>query len=118
MPINVPSEVDSYLSTLPPDQHKTITALQDAILSAAATLDQRINPWGYVAFGTATVKFAFVLVPHAKHINFQILNGAEIIHALPKLQGTGKKLRHIKFRYDEPVDAALVAKAVRLALAA
>jgi hypothetical protein len=71
-----------------------------------------------LAFSSPKQKQAFVLVPYSKHVNFQVFNGGSIAAKLPLLEGSGKGIRHIKFRYDEPIDAALVVKAVRLSLAA
>jgi len=118
MPKRAPHEVQAFLAKLPAQQRKTVIALKSAILKANPTLSQTLNPWGYLTFSTSKVKYAFVLVPHSKHVNFQIFNGAKLSKDLPQLEGTGKGLRHIKFPYGKAVDTALVAKAVRLSLAA
>ncbi|HSB89716.1 MAG TPA: DUF1801 domain-containing protein [Anaerolineales bacterium] len=113
-----PSDVQVYLAKLPSEQRRTVTALRNAILKAKPSLALTLNPWGYLAFSTPTVKYAFVLVPHPKHINLQIYNGAKIARQLPELEGSGKGIRHIRFPYGMAVNTVLVIKAVRLSLAA
>ncbi len=118
MPKRATPEVQDYLARLPAHQQKTVAQLRDAILRARPSLAQSISPWGYLALSTSKEKDAFTLIPHKQHVNLQIFNGAKIASKLPELEGSGKGLRHIKFRYSEPVDFALVGKAVRLSLAA
>jgi hypothetical protein len=113
-----PVRVQAYLARLPAGQRGTVIALRNAVLRAKPSLAQTLNPWGYLAFSTPTAKNAFVLVPHPKHINLQIHNGAKIASQLLELEGSGKGLRHIKFPYGKSVNTALVAKAIRLSLAA
>jgi len=118
MPKKPPPEVQAYLSKLPGDHRKTLMELRNAILRAHAGLAETVNPWGYVTFSTATARYAFTLVTHGGHVNLQIFNGAKLAPQLPELEGSGKGLRHIKFPYGKAVNRALVAKAVRLSLAA
>ena len=116
MPKKAPREVDAYVAKLPAAQRATVVRLRNAVLKARPSLTQTMNPWGYLALATPEEKYAFALIPHRLHVNLQIANGAKIAAKLPELEGTGKNIRHIKFPYDEPVDAKLVDRAVRLAL--
>ena len=113
-----PPEVQAYLSKLPNDHRKTLMEMRTAILRAGSDLEETINPWGYITFSTSSARYAITLVPHGKHVNLQIFNGAKLTRVLPQLEGSGKGLRHIKFPYGMAVNKTLVSKAVRLSLAA
>jgi hypothetical protein len=112
-----PIDVETYLAKLTPLQRITVQRIRNAVLRAKPSLTQSLNPWGYLTFSAPDHVGAFTLVPHRRHVNLQIANGSRVAAKLPDIQGTGKNLRHIKFGYDEPVDVALVRKAVRLSLA-
>ena len=113
-----PREVLDYVAKLPAAQRTTVVRLRNAVLKARPSLTQDMNPWGYLTLSTPEAKHAFALIPHKQHVNLQIANGAKIAPKVPQLEGTGKNMRHIKFPYDEPIDAKLVDQAVRLSLAA
>ena len=117
MPKKPPPEVEAYLSELPGNQRRTILELRNALLRANSALVESLNPWGYITFSTPTARYAFTIVPHPSHANLQIFNGAELAAEFPQLEGSGKSLRHIKFLYGEPVDRALVSRAVRRSMA-
>src|SRR5262245_57814559 len=117
MPKKAPREVDAYVAKLPAAQRTMVVRLRNAVLKARPSLTQSLNPWGYLTLSTPEETHAFALIPHKPHVNLQIAQGAKIAAKLPELEGTGKNIRHIKFSYDEPIDAKLVDKAVRLALA-
>ncbi len=106
------------MAKLPARQRRTVVRLRNAVLRAWPSLTQSISPWGYLTLSTSKEKYAFTLIPHKQHVNLQVFNGARIASKLPSLEGSGKGLRHIKFGYSEPVDVALVGKAIRLSLAA
>lgn len=71
----------------------------------------RTLKWGNLLF-LHKGQHALALAMHKEHASLQFFNGAAIAQAVPALEGSGKDVRHLKFRYAHPVDVALVAAAV------
>jgi hypothetical protein len=42
------------------------------------------------------------------HAHLQIFNGVMLVTEFPELDGAGKGMRHVKFRYRQPVNEQLV----------
>ncbi|WP_169452434.1 DUF1801 domain-containing protein [Caldimonas manganoxidans] len=108
--------VAAYFDTLTPEQRETAQALQRAVLEAAPALLQSVK-WGNLVFMTGRDNL-MAIVAHKSHVNLQFFNGAALAAQFPKLEGTGKSLRHLKCRLRQPVDTALVQALVRAALEA
>jgi hypothetical protein len=103
--------VQAWLDTLRPDQRETALALNEATLAAEPSLVRTIK-WGNLMFMHKGVH-AVAVVIHKDHANLQVFNGALLSDAFPVLEGTGKGVRHLKFRYTQPLDATLVTAVVR-----
>jgi hypothetical protein len=56
---------------------------------------------------------AVAIVMHKDHANLQIFNGAALVDRFPELEGTGRGVRHLRFRYRYPVDEELVRQVVQ-----
>ena len=56
----------------------------------------------------------FAIIPHAAHANLQLADGVDLPNPDGRIEGTGKRIRHIKVR--SAADAA--SAAVRAAIAA
>jgi hypothetical protein len=41
---------------------------------------------------------AFAIIPHAAHVNLQLADGVDIPNADGLIEGTGKRIRHVKVR--------------------
>ena len=46
---------------------------------------------------------AVALIPHAAHVNVQLADGAALADPLGIIEGTGKRIRHVKCRTPEDV---------------
>lgn len=108
--------VAAYFDSLGPDQRDTAQALQRAVLDAAPGLSQAVK-WGNLVF-VADRHNLLAIVAHKAHANLQFFNGAALVPDFPQLEGSGKGLRHLKCRYRQPVDTALVGQLVRAAVKA
>jgi len=107
--------VQAWLDTLRPEQQQTAMALNEAVLVAEPDLARTIK-WGNLVF-VHQGRNAMALTMHKAHANLQLFNGAALASAFPSLEGSGKDLRHLKFRYAQPIDADLVQAAVRACIA-
>lgn len=99
---------------LPPVQRTTMRALQSAVQHAGPELQQVVK-WGNLVF-TSRGTHAFALVPHKAQAHLQVFRGAPLTVHFPMLEGNGKGLRHLRFRYGQPIDEELVHEIVRAGL--
>jgi uncharacterized protein YdhG (YjbR/CyaY superfamily) len=107
--------VANYFDTLVPAQAATAAAIQQAVLAAAPGLEQTVR-WGNLMFlhrGTSLI----ALVLHKGQAHLQVFNGAGLTERFPQLEGVGRGMRFLKFRYRMPVDADLIGSVVGAALA-
>jgi hypothetical protein len=56
----------------------------------------------------------FAIIPHGAHVNLQLADGADLPNPDGRIEGTGKRIRHIKVRSADDAASA----AVRAAIAA
>jgi hypothetical protein len=61
---------------------------------------------GLGAYGTEKKMSAllFAIIPHKAHVNLQFADGIDLDDPDGLMEGTGKRIRHIKFRSLEDVD--------------
>lgn len=105
--------IRTYLSSLDKARRGTITALRDALIETEPSFNESINGWGYLTL--TGMRISLTIVTHPNHANLQISNGADIVDVLPQVEGTGRRLRHVKFSYAEDVDRELVRHIVHAA---
>ncbi|AKJ28078.1 hypothetical protein AAW51_1387 [Caldimonas brevitalea] len=104
----------AYFDNLLPDERATAQALQRAVLDAAPGLEQSVK-WGNLVF-SASGQHVLAIVTHKTHANLQFFQGAAIAPQFSQLEGSGKGVRHLKCRYRQPVDEALIKSMVEAAL--
>ena len=63
---------------------------------------------GLGAYGTEKKMSAllFAIIPHKAHVNLQFADGVELDDPDGLVEGTGKRIRHVKFRSLPDVDRA------------
>ena len=71
---------------------------------------------GWPAACTEEAAFAYVSV-HAAHVNVGFYRGAELPDPARLLQGTGKRMRHVKLRMGEEVDEEALGQLIEAAYA-
>lgn len=113
-PVRPAALVAAYFDALLPEQRQTVLALQRAVLDAAPQLEQSVK-WGNLVFGLRGQNL-MAIVTHKGHANLQFFQGAGLAGRFAQLEGSGKGLRHLKCRYRQPVDEALVQALVRAAV--
>ncbi|MEY4753092.1 MAG: hypothetical protein RJA44_767 [Pseudomonadota bacterium] len=108
--------VASYLDTLGPGKKETARAVQQALLAAAPELEQTVR-WGNLIF-MLQGRQVLALAAHKAHLSVLVNDGAALAAQLPQLEGAGKGQRHLKLRWGQPPDVALLTELVGLLLAA
>jgi hypothetical protein len=55
---------------------------------------------GLLAIGTGRSMrdFSFAIIPHKAHVNLQLADGADLPNPDGRIEGTGKRVRHVKVR--------------------
>ena len=106
--------IANYFDTLPPNQSGTAQAIHQAVLSALPGMDQSLK-WGNLMFLFQGQRVA-ALVLHKGQAHLQVVNGAALADAFPMLEGVGRGMRLLKFRYGQPVEAELIGRVMRAAV--
>ena len=70
---------------------------------------------GLLAFGTSMKMrdLLFALIPHAAWVNLQLAHGALLQNPDGLIEGTGKRIRHVKVRSAEMAQDSRVAAIIR-----
>ena len=104
-----PGSIDAQFATLlasSPDVAATAHALRATVLAAFPEAVQQVDmPDRLLSFGrsSATRDLLFAIIPHTAHVNLQLADGADLPNPDGLIEGTGKRIRHVKVR---SVDAA------------
>ena len=69
---------------------------------------------GLLAIGTGRSMrdFSFAIIPHKAHVNLQLADGATLPNPDGHIEGTGKRVRHIKVRSVEDARSPCVRAAI------
>ena len=58
-------------------------------------------------------EFWFAIIPHTAHVNLQLADGVELPNPDGRIEGTGKRVRHIKIRSEDDACSVPVRRADR-----
>jgi len=117
--------VDDLLAGHREDVAGVFLALRELVREVIPDATEQVDlPDRVLAFGfgpTGGVRMSGVavgLIPHSAHVNVQLFDGAELPDPSGIVEGTGKRIRHVKCRYLTDVErpalrAILVAQAER-----
>jgi hypothetical protein len=69
---------------------------------------------GLLAIGTGRSMrdFSFAIIPHKAHVNLQLADGVDLPNPDGRIEGTGKRVRHVKVRSVEDAKAPWVRAAI------
>ena len=102
--------IETWFDNLRPEQRDLARILRTLVQAASPELAPSVK-WGNLMF-TDEGTHAVAIVRHKDHANLQIFNGASLVDQYPELEGTGRGMRHVRFRYRFPVDEDLVRELV------
>jgi len=103
--------IETWFDTLRPEQKDMARRLRELVSTASPHLVSSVK-WGNLMF-THEGTHAVAIVMHKDHANLQIFNGAALIDHFPELEGSGRGVRHLRFRYRLPIDEELVRQVVQ-----
>lgn len=116
-----PQTWDEVLSTHTPVVQEAARALESLIREELPDVAVQFDPGnGLLAFGRSMKMrdLLFALIPHAGWVNLQLADGALLPDPDGLIEGTGKRIRHIKVRSAEAPSSPRVRASVRDELAA
>ena len=107
---------DENLASHTPEVQAAARALEVVIREAQPDVVVEYDPGnGLLAFGRSMKMrdLLFALIPHAGWINLQLAAGALLPNPDGLIEGTGKRIRHIKVRSQEQATSTPVRAAIR-----
>jgi hypothetical protein len=109
-------KVEELLDAVPGALRPVSNALRRSIREIAPELTEDVK-WGSpVWLGPKSRKIVVNLQVYDDHVNLGFWRGAELASAHPRIEGTGKSLRHIKIGSPDDASSVPVKKAIRAAV--
>lgn len=102
--------VAAFFDTLPPEQVQAARLLQKAVQAAVPVLEQSVK-WGNLTFMLRGRNLMAVSL-HRHHVHLQFFNGALLVPRFAQLEGAGRGMRQLRWRYGQPIDEALIKELV------
>jgi hypothetical protein len=110
------AQLDRSLEDKPAVLRELSRAIQQLLRAELPGVQEKLNPWHLYSFVGRDV-FCFLTV-YSKHVSLGFLQGTSLADPGRLLEGTGKNLRHVKFRKVEDLERPglpeLIAEAVEL----
>ncbi len=106
---------DRFLGGSTPEVAEIARALRLAVLEAFPDAVEWFDPSdGVLGFGSGrTIRdLCLAIVPHKSHVNLQLVDGVDLPNPHGRIEGTGKRARHVKVRRSGDVAAPWVMDAI------
>jgi len=111
---------DRHLDATAPAVADIARALRLTVLEAFPDAVETFDPAdGLLAIGTGRSMrdFSFAIIPHKVHVNLQLADGVDLPNADGRIEGTGKRVRHVKARSVEDARSPWMRAAIAAQLA-
>ena len=113
-------EVDRLLGASPPEIQAIARALRTTVRAEVPDAVEQVDFGNrLIAFGRSMrmAGLLFAIIPHGSWVNIQLADGAVLPDPDGLIEGTGKRIRHIKVRSVEGASATPLVAAIRAQLA-
>lgn len=107
------AKVDALFRSLPESYRPIADALRRTIRHTAPGLRETVKWNNPFWVGSRDV---LCLMCYPDHVNLGFLRGAELAERFPRIEGTGKSMRHVKVANPRDAGSADVVKMVRAAV--
>ena len=107
----VGADIDTLLEPHSPVVAETARALRTVIAAAFPEAVEQVdfgNKLLAVGKSMAMRDLTFAIIPHSAHVNLQLPDGVDLPDADGLIEGTGKRIRHVKIRSVEAASSAPV----------
>jgi hypothetical protein len=114
-PTEIDADFEQILAGSAPDVVAIARAVRKAVNVAMPGAVEQVDPAdGLLAIGTdRTMKgLVFAIVPHRTHVNLQLADGALLPNPDGLIEGTGKRVRHVKVRSVESAGSSEVRRVI------
>jgi hypothetical protein len=101
---NVDVDFETLLASHGPEVVTTARALRAAIRAAMPETVEQVDFGNrLLAFGKSMAMrdLTFAIIPHTAHVNLQLADGVDLPDPGGLIEGTGKRIRHVKVRSVE-----------------
>jgi hypothetical protein len=98
------AEFETLLADRTPEVAETARALRTVLVSAFPEAVEQVdfgNRLLAVGKSMAMRDLAFAIIPHSSHVNLQLPDGVDLPDPERMIEGTGKRIRHVKVRSVE-----------------
>ncbi len=123
--MNAPSDdalaFDRYLDANRPAVADIARALRMTVLEDVPGVVETFDPADgllAIGIGRSMRDFTFAITPHTAHVNLQLADGADLPDPDGRIEGTGKRVRHIKVRSVDDAASGPVHRAIAAQIAA
>ncbi len=106
------NEIDSYIESVDDNLKPIVIKLRGIIKSISEELREEIK-WNVPTYSIN--KNICSIMAHKKHVNLQIFRGTEVKNS-EILEGTGKAMRHLKYKKLDDVKTNIVKEIVKQAI--
>ena len=111
---------EQFLAGSTPEIAAVARAVRLAVLGRFPDAIEWFDPGnGLLGIGaTRTMKgLLFAIIPHRSHVNLQLVDGVDLPNPFGKVEGTGKRARHVKVRSIEDAAAPWLIAAIEAQIA-
>ena len=116
----IDANFEKLLARHAPEVAATAVALRAAVKSAMPGAVEQIDVAdGLLAIGRGRGMrdWLFAIIPHKAHVNLQLADGLDLPNSDGLIEGTGKRIRHVKVRSVEAAGSARLRDAIGAQLA-
>ena len=109
--VTTPPEVDSLLAEHTPTVQAVARRLRELIYAVLPEVHEYVDSADHLlGYGTGPRMrdLLFAVAPHTAHVNLQLADGAHLPDPEGIVEGTGKRIRHVKCRSVEDVERPAV----------
>jgi hypothetical protein len=106
---------EQFLAGSTPEVAAVARAVRQAVLDRFPGAIEWFDPGnGLLAIGASrTMKgLLFAIIPHRSHVNLQLVDGVDLPNPFGRVEGTGKRARHVKVRSIEDAAAPWLTSAI------
>ena len=107
---------DDLLAERSPEVAEAARALQREVTAALADAHVEYDPGNLllaVGLSARMRDMLFAIIPHTAHVNLQLVDGVDLPDPTGIVEGTGKRIRHVKVRSAEAAASPAVRDLVR-----
>ncbi len=115
------ADIDRLLAEHSPELQAMERALRSTILAEFPDAVQQVDFANkLIAFGRSMKirGLLFAIIAHQSHVNLQLADGAALPDPSGLIEGTGKRIRHVKIRSVEAASSPVVVTIIRAQIAA